>query len=649
MNPERHPNEGQHQRRRPGVSTRILVAAFALVPLNVFFITGFSWLVDDFTGWSPIFANTLTIVFLLALVNPLLKRWRPRWAFGVGEMLTLYVLMGVSTGLISVVWAVGGALAGVISYPFWFATPSNGWEQILWPNLPHWLTVRDRGLLEGFFVGRSTGYTWPVMKAWATPAFWWATFASALMWVALCLNSVVRRRWSDEERLPFPFVTVPVQIADERSGLLRNRVFWIGVAGCLALQFWNMLSSAVPSVPGLQLYFRFFHALANKHPWDKLPYPVMTASPWAFALIYLMPLDMTFSLFFFDLMWNVQYVLSAWFGWSLSRLSGFPYGQQQSAGGLIAIVVAFCWLDRRYLLQVIRRALGMNSMLGDEGNEAFSSRWALLGILAGCAYLWWFLHRAGMQHWLAGTLLLLYFATVLGLSRLRAQVGPPAHDFAGMMPDNILNTALGSRVIGARASGMLSLLEPYLNQQGNNPVPLQLEALKMAERGRMERRRIALAMALVVPLTVLCYFWVSIHYGYQLGLSSGRTNREMLMSPRYIIVDMDGYIRNPSTTHVAGSLAMGAGFLLTLLLMHLKLRFAWWPIHPAAFPICLSWAMQELMVPLFAVWLFKLLLLHYGGLRAHRRVLPFSLGVLVGTAVSAVLRGMVFRVLGVRW
>ena len=66
MNPERHPNEGQHQRRRPGVSPRILVAAFALVPLNVFFITGFSWLVDDFTGWSPIFANTLTIVFLLA-------------------------------------------------------------------------------------------------------------------------------------------------------------------------------------------------------------------------------------------------------------------------------------------------------------------------------------------------------------------------------------------------------------------------------------------------------------------------------------------------------------------------------------------------------------------------------------------------------
>ena len=73
-----------------GVTTRVLVAGFLLIPLNVFFITGFSWLVDDFTGWSPIFANTLTIVFLLALVNPLLKRWRPRWAFGVGEIYATY-------------------------------------------------------------------------------------------------------------------------------------------------------------------------------------------------------------------------------------------------------------------------------------------------------------------------------------------------------------------------------------------------------------------------------------------------------------------------------------------------------------------------------------------------------------------------------
>jgi hypothetical protein len=636
-------------RRRAGVSTRVLVLGFALIPLNVFFITGFSWLIDDFTGWSPIFANTLTIIFALALLNPFLRRWRPGWAFSPGEMLTLYVLIGISTGLISVVWAVGGVLAGVISYPFWFATPSNDWEHLLWPNLPHWLTVRDRGLLEGFFVGASTAYRWEVAHAWATPAFWWASFVTALMWVCLCLNSIVRRRWADEEKLPFPLVTVPVQVADERLGLLKNKVFWVGFGACLALHFWNLLSSAVPSVPGITLHLKFFHALANKHPWDKLPYPVMNISPWSFALIYLIPLDMAFSLFFFDLMWNVQYALSAWFGWSLSRLSGFPYGQHQSAGGLLAVVAAFCWLDRRYFAEILKRALGLRSALQSDRDEAFSFRAALLGVMIGCAYLWWFLNRAGMQHWLVGALLSLYFASILGLVRMRAQVGPPAHDFANMMPDSVIITALGTRTLGTASTGMLSLLEPYLGQQGNNPVPLQQEAFKMAEGGRMERRRIALAMALVVPLTVLCYFWVSAHYGYQLGLASGRANREMLMSPRYIVVDMDNFIRNPSTTDTSASAAMGFGFAFTILLMHLKLRFAWWPIHPAAFPICLSWAMQSLMLPLFVVWLFKLMLLRYGGLRAHRRALPFFIGVLVGTTVSGMFHGLLFRVLGVRW
>ncbi|MHC5034959.1 MAG: DUF6785 family protein, partial [Planctomycetota bacterium] len=482
-----------------------------------------------------------------------------------------------------------------------------------------------------------------------TPAFWWTTFVTALMWVCLYLNSIVRRRWSDEEKLPFPLVLVPVGIADERTGILHNKVFWIGFGACVAFQLWNLLSSAVPSVPGISVYFRLFHAVANRHPWDKLPYPVINISPWACALIYLVPLDMTFSLFFFDLLWNVQYLLSAWLGWSTSRLSGFPYGQQQSAGGLIAVVAAFCWLDRRYFAQVVRKGLGLRSTLGDEGAEVFKYRSALLGVIAGCAYLWWFLHRAGMGYWVAGALLLLYFGAVMGLSRLRAQVGPPAHDLANMMPGNVIRTSMGTRLIGPRATGVLSLLGPYLGQQGNNPVPLQLEALKMSERGRMDRRRLAIAMALVVPLTVLCYFWVSVHYGYQLGLATARVNREMLMSPRYMIDDLDNYIRNPSSTDVSGTAAMGSGFLFTLLLMQLKLRFAWWPIHPAAFPICLSWAMQSYMVPLFVMWFFKLMVLRYGGLRLHRKVLPFFIGVLVGTTVSGVLRGLLFRVLGVQW
>ncbi len=72
----------------------------------------------------------------LSLLNQGLRRRRPQWAFGSGEMLTIYLMLGVSTGLISSAFDLGGSLAGTITYPFWFATKENRWRELLWPNLP---------------------------------------------------------------------------------------------------------------------------------------------------------------------------------------------------------------------------------------------------------------------------------------------------------------------------------------------------------------------------------------------------------------------------------------------------------------------------------------------------------------------------------
>lgn len=47
-----------------------------------------------------------------------------------------------------------------------------------------------------------------------------------------------------------------------------------------------------------------------------------------------------------------------------------------------------------------------------------------------------------------------------------------------------------------------------------------------------------------------------------------------------------------------------------------------------------------------AAFVIKLLLLRYGGLRAHRRALPFFLGLLVGSAVVGLLRLIVLRAFG---
>ncbi len=42
----------------------------------------------------------------------------------------------------------------------------------------------------------------------------------------------------------------------------------------------------------------------------------------------------------------------------------------------------------------------------------------------------------------------------------------------------------------------------------------------MAERGAMRARHLAWALALAVPLIMLCYFWANLHIGYRFGLGA---------------------------------------------------------------------------------------------------------------------------------
>ncbi len=224
------------------------------------------------------------------------------------------------------------------------------------------------------------------------------------------------------------------------------------------------------------------------------------------------------------------------------------------------------------------------------------------------------------------------------ISRIRAQVGGPVHELYGVMPDVTLETALGARGLGRRTLGMFAMLSFYLTgDQENAPTPIQLETLKLAEGGRMERPRIAVALALVVPLTIVCSFWAYVHFGYQLGIGTPEASRNHVWVSRATAELLDSKLRQPEPINPGETIAMGFGGVLTVLLLFLKLRFPWWPLHPIALSIANSWMMHYLTVVLLATWWIKALILRYGGLRAYRVALPLFLGLLVGNLLSYML------------
>jgi hypothetical protein len=147
---------------------------------------------------------------------------------------------------------------------------------------------------------------------------------------------------------------------------------------------------------------------------------------------------------------------------------------------------------------------------------------------------------------------------------------------------------------------------------------------------------------------MLCYFWANVHFGYHLGLGTADSEASHINVARWGTLELDESLRYPSEMSHSGTIAIGFGFLLTVVLTFLKLRFQWWPLHPVAYPIAPASTIQSMTLAIFVTWLFKAMLLRYGGLRAHRTALPFFLGLLVGGATIALLQRILFASLGLR-
>ena len=91
---------------------------------------------------------------------------------------------------------------------------------------------------------------------------------------------------------------------------------------------------------------------------------------------------------------------------------------------------------------------------------------------------------------------------------------------------------------------------------------------------------------------------------------------------------------------------MGAGALLTIALSSLRARFLWFPLHPVGYLAANSWGIHINWISFFLGWLFNVLLIHYGGLRVYRRMLPVFLGLIVGDMLHEGLWGLVTWITG---
>ena len=588
---------------------------------------------------STLFMGVTFILFIITLLNMACRRLTPRRSLNQPEMMVVYTLLSIS----SVVAGVGhmGFFTPFLTAPFWYATPTNGWRGF-WYLLPPYIGPRDPGVLKGFYLGHSTFFRRDVMAAWALPLVVWGIFFLVLLWTTLCLSAILRRRWAEEEHLPFPVLALPLEMTREGGPLYRNWALWAGFAIPAFLHSLNSMQSINPTLPFLHI--SSLHDAVTDVPLQ-VPYTGMDtlfylvhASGLGFG--YLINTDVSFSLWFF---YVLKKVLDVWgvaenwrdpsHGWFGDNAAQFPYTGYQGMGAWLALGLTTLWAGRGYFRDYLQRAR-RGDPTGIDRGEALSARSAVAGFLIGFLALSAFVWSMGGSWWLPAAFLGIYLLLMVALSRIRAETAVLSTELVWINPQTILPLLTGTEALSRTDLAHMGMLSWFNLDYRAAGMPHELEGMVGLGRARGRLHPLVGAILLAAGVALVTALVWDLQMYYVNGADTGKVNAWRVTSKGEEAWNgLQNWLHNPKPPDAVGIAGMAVGFAVTFLLSAMRQRFMGFPLHPAAYVLNTSFANDFFWLDMFLAWLIKTLILRYGGMAMYRRALPFFLGLILGDFV----------------
>ena len=614
----------------------VLILVIILIPINSL------WIIQtELVHYSAhpttmsLLSNVIFLLFLFICINLMVSKIFRRYGLNQRELLFIYILLSTASTMSG--HDMIQVLAPMLGHAFWFATPENEWKELFWRYIPRWLAVDDMTALKDYYHGESTLYTIQHVKAWAVPILWWSAFYVVLVAVMLCINVIIRRQWTEHEKLSYPIIRLPLEMTrDYGRVLFQNRLLWIGFAISGFISLVNGLHFIYPLVPEIHVRHYDLSQFFVEKPWNAMGRTRVTFYPFAIGMGFFIPLDLSFSYWFFYWLGKMEMVVGSALG--LHNLPDFPYMSEQAFGGCIGIFIMALWAGRTHFRKVLDRVF--RNRVYDDRNEPLSYPVAVLGIALGILFLLFFSRQAGMSVWVAILFFAGYFILSLTFTRLRAELGPPIISLwvwgeRSGDPGQTVVKFLGTRRLGPVNLTMLSFFFWFNRDHRAHPMPHQLEGFELSNRAGMNLSKLVLPIILVAAISSLTAFWAYLHIFFKIGgwgsfaWEPFNRLRNWLYIPRSADVPAIGFTC--------------FGWLFTTFLMLMRRQFIWWPFHPAGYVLSGTWSADNVWMCLLISWLVKLSIIKYGGISAYRRAVPFFLGLILGQFVI----GSLWSILGV--
>ncbi|MEE2659676.1 MAG: DUF6785 family protein [Candidatus Latescibacterota bacterium] len=581
-------------------------------------------------------AGAVFLFFLLVgVVNPLLKLCRRSWGLTPAELVIIYVMMILASAIPT--WGLTANLIPMLPTLYYYATPENNWAETLHPYVTSWLVPQDERAIQYFFEGLPQGSSIP-WDAWAVPLMAWCTFIIAIYLMMIAITVIVRRQWVDHDRLTFPLVQLPMDMAEQGNPgevvtpFFRNPIMWAG----FTIPFLTL------STLGLNHYFPFVPEIEFSH---DLFVPRLQQSFQLFVsftvmgLAYFLSLDVGMSIWLFHLIAMLQMGVENMVGYSLpGRHELFSEGSltvsHQGMGAMIALVVVGLWTSRGHLKDVWDKAWRGSASPIDDSQEILSYRQAIIVLTLASLFAMVWLSQSGVPLEVTVIFLIVAFCVFYGLARIVAE-GGLGFARAQMTAQPVVVNSLGTDVVTSSGIVSLGLTYGWAGDLRTMVMASAINGQKLADSADVRSRMLFWSMLLAIVVGLAASIWVLIWMAYE----HGGINLHWWFYNRLgqlVHNDAAHKITNPVGPNIDMD-AVGPRYLFTsvgaavmALLMYLRHRFLWWPVHYLGFPIGATYMIRSTWFSILIGWCAKAMILKYGGIPLYRRLRPFFLGLILG-------------------
>lgn len=613
-------------------------------------------------GFLQLPPAVLGFLVILILFNRLSGRLSHRLSLSNAEIITIYSMM-LMAAMISSRGLMQKVMPVMIATNY-YANPGNDWQTLFYPYIRKWMVAYNpegapmQDVAVRYYERLRAGESIP-WDFWALPLFMWGILAMLIFGAFLCLANILRKQWVDNEKLSFPLAQLPLDMIKQEghTPLFANKLTWIGFAIPAIIFGFNGLHNISPSVPSFTLEQNLTAFLPPTSPWNAIYMTIGYLSFAAIGLFYLLPADILFSLWFFFLYMRFQSYIAGVAGANLEVMPIYPcykFMGYQAMGAYFVLVAYMLYTGWPHFKKVAANAFGKKTI--DDSSEMLSysqSFWGLIICLA-LAIAW--LSATGMDVWLAAfELLVMVFIVGLVLARSVSEGGLLMTE-TSFRPIDIIRLVAAPQSLGAQNLTSMAFVDTaFLRDQRGLLLSGFLDALKISDGVSLKRRVFFPLFIVSIISAALFAGYLQLYYPYVAKGALNMYSYPYTDNAQWAFADYQQHVHaalNP-TDGGGGDPGMAANRIWMLVglgtatfLAWMRLAFFWWPLHPLGFALAPSWTMFNFWFPCFLAWMFKSLILRYGGMMLYTRMRPLFLGLILGEFLSALFWTMVSAMSG---